>query len=133
MKTTTKIRATFIIIAISLGVILGGCAQLRIGKVDLTDGRYPHFLKTGQTTVKDVLEQIGEPLGYRRAGNRSAMIYVSYHEDYAYLLVTEIRVEKAYRLDLVFNNDVLEKVEVRREGWGLGANVDPQLLQLLAR
>ncbi len=61
------------------------------------------------------------------------MIYVNYLEDYVFLLITEIRIEKAYRLDLVFQNDVLEKAEIKREGWGFGANIDPQLLQLLVR
>jgi len=48
-------------------------------------------------------------------------------------LFTEIRIEKAYRLDLVFQNDILQKAEIKKEGWGFGVNIDPQLLQLLAR
>ena len=46
------------------------------------------------------------------------MIYVNHHEDYYFLLITELRIEKAYRLDLVFQNEVLEKAEIKREGWG---------------
>ena len=61
------------------------------------------------------------------------MIYVNHHEDYYFLLITELRTEKTYRLDLVFQNKVLEKAEIKRERWRFGANVDPQLLQLLAR
>jgi len=61
------------------------------------------------------------------------MIHLSFNEDYINLLFTEIRTEKAYRLDLVFQNDNLQKAEIKKEGWGFGANIDPQLLQLLAR
>lgn len=118
---------------ILLGIILSGCAQTRIGKVDLSDKIIPNFLQVGETTIRDVLDQIGEPFGYRERGNRSAMIYVNYLEDYVFLLITEFRIEKAYRLDLVFQNEVLEKAEIKREGWGFGANIDPQLLQLLTR
>jgi hypothetical protein len=41
--------------------------------------------------------------------------------------------EKSYRLDLVFQKNILQKAEIKKEGWGFGANVDPQLIQLLGR
>ena len=41
--------------------------------------------------------------------------------------------EESHRLDLVFNKNILEKAEIKKEGWGFGANIDPQLIQLLAR
>lgn len=128
-----KLLLILAIMGFLLGVILGGCAQTRIGKINLLDGSPPKFLKVGETNLQEVLEQIGELFGYREQGNRSAMVYVDYHEDYTFLLITEIRIEKAYRLDFVFQNEVLEKAEVKREGWGFGANIDPQLLQLLAK
>ena len=86
------------------------------------------FLKWGKTTVQDVLNQVGEPFGYKERKNRSAIIYLNFNEDYVNLLFTEIRIEKAYRLDLVFQNDILQKAEIKKEGWGFGANIDPQLL-----
>jgi len=113
--------------------ILGGCGKSSFGKIDLSRGSPPEFLKIGETSVNDVLEKIGEPLGYRNQGNRSAMIFTNHQEEYYFFLVSEIRIEKAFRLDLVFENMILEKVEVRKEGWGFGGNIDPQLLQLLAR
>ena len=87
----------------------------------------------GKTTVEEVSIQIGEPFGYKERKNRSAIIYLNFNEDYVNLLFTEIRIEKAYRLDLVFQNDILQKAEIKKEGWGFGANIDLQLLQLLAR
>ena len=114
-------------------VFLGGCSQTKLGKVDLSSGTQPNFLEMGKTTVEEVLIQIGEPFGYQERKNRSAMIYLNFNEDYVNLLFTEIRIEKAYRLDLVFQNDILQKAEIKKEGWGFGANIDPQLLQLLAR
>jgi len=110
-----------------------GCAKTRIGKVELSDEKLPNFLKVGTTSAQEVLEQIGEPFGYREQENRSAMIFLDFQEDYVNLLITEIRLEKAYRLDLVFQDDILQKAEIKKEGWGFGANMDPQLLQLLAR
>ena len=79
------------------------------------------------------MEQIGEPSGNREQENCSAMIFIDFQEEYFNLLITKIRREKAYRLDLVFQDDILQKAEIKKEGWGFGANMDPQLLQLLAR
>ena len=61
------------------------------------------------------------------------MIYLSFQEDYFNLLFTQIRMEESHRLDLVFNKNILEKAEIKKEGWGFGANIDPQLIQLLAQ
>ena len=121
------------LICIFIVVFSSGCAKSSIGKVDLSSRTVPGFLKTGNTTIEDVLENIGEPFGYREQGNRSAMIYLSFQEDYFNLLFTQIRMEKSYRLDMVFHNNVLQKAEIKKDGWGFGANIDPQLLQLLAR
>ena len=91
------------------------------------------FSKLGTTSAREVLEQIGEPFGYRERENRSAMIFLNFQEDHVNLLITDIRMEKAYRLDLVFQDDIQQKTEIKKEGWGFGANMDPQLLHLLAR
>ena len=114
-------------------VFLGGCSQTNLGKVDLSSGTPPSFLVAGETSVEEVLIKIGEPFGYQERKNRSAMIYLNFNEDYVNLFFTEIRTEKAYRLNLVFQNDILQKAEIKKEGWGFGANIDPQLLQLLAK
>jgi len=66
-------------------------------------------------------------------GIARAMIYLSYQEEYFNLLFTQIRMEESLRLDLVFNKNILEKSEIKKEGWGIGANIDPQLIQLLAQ
>ena len=114
-------------------VFSSGCTKSSTGKVDLSSRTVPVFLRSGTTTIEDVLENIGEPFGYREQGNRSAMIYLSFQEDYFNLLFTEIRMEELHRLDLVFNKNNLEKAEIKKEGWGFGANIDPQLIQLLAQ
>ena len=129
----TKALTILTIASVLFFVFLGGCSQTKLGKVDLSNGTHPNFLEMGKTTVQDVLNQIGEPFGYKEHKNRSAIIYLNFNEDYVNLLFTEIRIEKAYRLDLVFQNDILQKAEIKKEGWGFGANIDPQLLQLLAR
>tara|TARA_B100000586_G_scaffold228633_1_gene176868 strand:+ start:397 stop:618 length:222 start_codon:yes stop_codon:yes gene_type:complete len=61
------------------------------------------------------------------------MISLSFQKDYFNLLFTQIRMEKSYRLDLVFQNNVLQKAEIKKDGWGFGANIDPHLLQLLVQ
>ena len=78
---------------ILLSITLTGCAKTRLGKIDLSSENPPVFLKVGETTSNDVVAQIGEPFGYREQGNRSAMIYVNHHEDYYFLLITELRIE----------------------------------------
>ena len=112
-------------------MLLIGRAKTGIGKVELSDEKLPNFLKVGTTRAKEFLEQIGEPFGNREQENRSAIIFIDFQEDYVNLLITEIRREKAFWLDLVFQDDILQKAEINKEGWGFGANMDPQLLQLL--
>ena len=121
------------LICIFIVVFSSGCAKSSTGKVDLSSRTVPGFLRSGTTTIEDVLKNIGEPFGYREQGNRSAMIYLSFQEDYFNLLFTQIRMEESHRLDLVFNKNILEKAEIKKEGWGFGANIDPQLIQLLAQ
>ena len=121
------------LICIFIVVFSSGCAKSSTGKVDLSSRSVPGLLRTGTTTIEDVLENIGEPFGYREQGNLSAMIYQSYQEKYFNLLFTQIRIEESHRLDLVFNNNIQEKAEIKKEGWGFGANFDPQLIQLLAQ
>ena len=114
-------------------VISSGCAKSSTGKVDLSSRTAPGFLRSGTTIIEDVLENIGEPFGYREQGNCSAIIYLSCKEEYFSLLFTQIRMEESHRLDLVFNKNILEKAEIKKEGWGFGANIDPQLIELLAQ
>ena len=121
------------LIFIFIVVFSSGCAKSSTGKVDLSSRTVPGFLRSGTTTIEDVLENIGEPFGYREQGDRSAMIYLSFQEDYFNLLFTQIRMEESHRLDLVFNKNILEKAEIKKEGWGFGANIDPQLIQLLVQ
>ena len=121
------------LICIFIVAFSSGCAKSSTGKVDLSSRKVPGFLRTGTTTIEDVLENIGEPFGYREHGDRSAMIYLSFQEDYFNLLFTQIRMEESYRLDLVFNKNILEKAEIKKEGWGFGTNIAPQLIQLLAQ
>jgi len=121
------------LISIFIVVFSSGCTKSSTGKVELSSLSVPGFLRTGNTTIEDVLENIGEPFGYREQGKRAAMIYLSYQEEYFNLLFTQIRMEESHRLDLVFNKNILEKAEIKKEGWGFGANIDPQLIQLLAR
>ena len=121
------------LICIFIAMFSSGCAKSSTGKVDLSSRKLPGFLRSGTTTIEDVLKNIGEPFGYREQGNRSAMIYLSFQEEYFNLLFTQIRMEESHRLDLVFNKDILEKAEIKKQGWSFGANIDPQLIKLLAQ
>ena len=79
---------------ILLFMLLVGCAKTRIGKVKLSDEKLPNFLKVGTTRAQEVLEQIGEPFGYREQKNRSSIISLNFQEDYVNFLITEIRLER---------------------------------------
>ena len=61
------------------------------------------------------------------------MIYLSFQANTIGLFQFTIHLEESHRLDLVFNKNILEKAEIKKEGWGFGANIDPQLIQLLAQ
>ena len=91
------------LICIFIAMFSSGCAKSSTGKVDLSSRKLPGFLRSGTTTIEDVLKNIGEPFGFREQGNRSAMIYLSYQEEYFNLLFTQILMEESHRLDLVFN------------------------------
>ena len=121
------------LICVFIAMFSSGCAKSSTGKIDLSSRKLPGFLRSGTTTIEDLLKNIREPFGFREQGNRSAMIYLSYQEEYFNLLFTQIRMEESHRLDLVFNKNILEKAEIKKEGWGFGANIDPQLIQLLAQ
>ena len=97
------------LICIFIVLFSSGCAKSSTGKVDLSSRTVPGFLRSGTTTIEDVLENIGEPFGYREQRNRSAMIYLSYQEEYFNLLFTQIRIEESYRLDLVFKKKYFRK------------------------
>lgn len=107
------------------------CSSAVIGKANLVDDNPPQFLKIGESTIEDVLNTLGEPLGYRERDNLSAMIYIEFKSKFAFLYYGSINIEKAHRLDLVFEDKILKKVELKKEGWGFGANVNPLLVQLL--
>ena len=66
------------LICIFIVVFSSGCAKSSTEKVDLSSRTVPGFLRSGTTSIEDVLENIGEPFGYREQVNRSAMIYISY-------------------------------------------------------
>jgi len=59
------------LICIFIVVFSSGFAKSSTGKVDLSSRSVPGFLRTETTTEEDVLENIGEPFGYREQGNRS--------------------------------------------------------------
>ena len=61
----TKALTILTIASVLFFVFLGGCSQTKLGKVDLSSGTPPNFLEMGKTTVQDVLNQIGEPFGYK--------------------------------------------------------------------
>ena len=81
-------------IRIFIFVFSSGCTKSSTGKVDLSSLSFPALLRTGTTTIEDTLENIGEPFSYREQGNRSAMIYLSYHEEYFNLLFTQLRIKE---------------------------------------
>ena len=118
------IRFTSFLIAVAIGLLTSGCASTHMGKIDFSDGNVPSFLKVGETTEHEVLEKIGEPVGYRANGDQSNMMFVSYDEYYIFFLVGDFRKEEAHRMDLVFVEGVLTKADIKREGMGRGVNVD---------
>jgi hypothetical protein len=123
---------TLILAAFAI-LLTAGCAATTIGKIDLSTGQTPSFLTIGRTTQQDVLARLGEPLGYREQGARSVMSYEHVEMRFLWFGIGSYQQERAYRLYAVFDDNVLSKAEVRRDGWGFAGNIDPQLLQLLIR
>lgn len=114
-------------------LMISGCAHTTIGKVDISNGNKPDFLRIGNTTTEEVLSSIGEPLGYREQANRTAMIYEYYTTYFVNFIFGAYMHEDGYSLNLVFEDNKLAAAEVKKEGWGFAANVDPQLVQMLLR
>ena len=55
------------LICIFIVVFSSGCAKSSTGKVDLSSRTVPEFLRSGTTTIEDVLKNIGEPFWLSRA------------------------------------------------------------------
>jgi len=121
------------LICLLILLIVSGCAHTNIGKIDISNGKTPDFLRIGKTTKEDVLSSIGEPLGYREQGNRTAMIYEYYTTYFVNFIFGAYLHEEGYSLNLVFESNTLASAEVKKEGWGFAADIDPQLAQMLLR
>ena len=135
MLDNLMIRYYFLLILlfIFLFTLISSCAKSSFGKININETSLFDFLKTGKTTKSEVLNIIGEPFGYRENGDRSVMIYLNYRENYFNFLITQFRIEKAYRLSLIFKGKVLQKMLIVKEGLGLDAGIDDQLIQILSK
>ena len=110
--------------------MLSSCSISTFGKFQADEG-VPPFIQVGETTRTEVLETLGEPLVHRIVAGRETLIYNHERGDYFFLYGTYEGNELVLRLK---NQIVIEtKIEKTGSGWGFGANIDPQLIQLLAQ
>ena len=77
---------------------------------------------------------MGEPLVHRIVAGRETLIYNHERGDYFFLYGTYEGNELVLRLkNQIVVEAKTEKTEIKKEGWGTGAHIDPQLIQLLAQ
>ena len=92
-----------IITGIGITLLVSSCSVSTFGKFQADEG-IPSFIQVGKTTRKEIMTTLGEPLVHRFVVGKETLIYNHERGEYFFLL-----------------------------GWGFDANMDPQLLQLLAR
>ena len=104
--------------AVAIIFMLSSCSISTFGKFQADEG-IPRFIQVGETTRKEVLENLGEPLVHRMVAGRETLIYNHERGDYFFLYGTYKANELVLRLK---NQIVLEaKIEKTGSGWGFFA------------
>ena len=107
-----------IITAVTNILMLSSCSISTFGKFQAAEG-IPPFIQIEQTTRKEVLETLGEPLVHRIVVDRETLIYNHERGDYFFIYGTYEGNELVFRLK---NQIVVEaKIEKTGSGWGFFA------------
>lgn len=114
-------------------VFLQACASSKLGKVNLLGNDYKKNLIVGESHITQVIDELGEPFGYSETSERTVITYIDHREKYVFYLIGDIRTSNSQKLYLSFKDNVLSHLEVQKEGWALGVDLNTQALGSLAR
>lgn len=124
----------FIKVCLFLSIfLLQACASSKLGKVNLLGNDYKKNLIVGESHITQVIDELGEPFGYSESSDRTVITYIDHREKYVFYLIGDIRTSNSKKLYLRFEDNILSHLEVQKEGWGLGVDVNAQALGGLVR
>ena len=104
--------------AVAIILMLSSCSISTFGKFQADEG-VPTFIHFGETTRKEILETLGEPLVHRIVAGRETLIYNHERGDYFFLYGTYEGNELVLRLK---NQIVVQaRIEKTGSGWGFFA------------
>ena len=107
-----------IITAVAINLMLSSCSINTFGKFQAAEG-IPLFIQVGETTRREVLKTLGEPLVQRVVAGRETLIYNHERGYYFFLYGTYEGNELVLRLK---NQIVVQaRIEKTGSGWGFFA------------
>ena len=104
-----------IILIIGWLILLSACSVSTFGKFQAKEG-IPKFIKTGETTKKEVFETLGEPLVHRFVAGKETAIYNHERGEFFFLYGTY----EGNELVIRFENEIVSEVKVEKTGSGWG-------------
>ena len=96
-------------------ILFSACSVSTFGKFRGKEG-IPIFIKNGETTKKEILDTLGEPLVHRLVAGRETLIYNHERGEYWFLYGTY----EGNELVIRFENEKVSNVRVEKTGSGWG-------------
>lgn len=96
-------------------ILLSACSVSTFGKFQAEEG-IPAFIKTGETTKKEVFTTLGEPLVHRFIAGKETVIYN--HEQGEYFVV--YGTYQGNELVIRLKNEIVSEVKIEKTGSGWG-------------
>jgi len=95
--------------------LLSACSVNTFGKFQAKEG-VPTFIKTGETTKKEIFDTLGEPLIHRFVAGKETVIYNHERGEYFFIYGTY----EGNELVIRFKNEIVSEVNVEKTGSGWG-------------
>ncbi|MBC8258397.1 MAG: hypothetical protein H8E38_05230 [SAR324 cluster bacterium] len=108
-------RYFILLSAIGSIFMLASCSISTFGKFQADEG-IPSFIKIGETTRKEIINNLGEPLVHRFVVGKETLIYNHERGEFFFLYGTY----EGSELIIRFENKVVSEVKIEKTGSGWG-------------
>jgi hypothetical protein len=115
MKTYPQRSLIGCAVLVSTLLLLPACSVSTFGKFQYEKGM-PSFIKTGETTRKDVFDKLGEPLVHRFVAGKETAIYNSEQGYFAFVYGAY----EGHELVIRFENEIVSDARIEQTGTGWG-------------
>jgi outer membrane protein assembly factor BamE (lipoprotein component of BamABCDE complex) len=103
------------VILLAALLLLPACSVSTFGKFQYEKGM-PSFIKTGETSRKEVFDKLGEPLVHRFVAGKETAIYISEQGYFWFVYGTY----EGHELVICFENDIVSDARIEQTGTGWG-------------